>query len=221
MQSLTEIQKKLNGINPSTKILAVSKFQPAEKIRGLYQQGQRLFGENYVQEALEKQRALSDLQIQWHDIGRLQKNKVKLVLGHFSLIHSVDALELAQAIDQKAKQQNIQQAILLQLNLANEQSKGGFSEENLLDSTALLDTMAGLKNIEIHGLMTMPPLAEDPKQSRPYFQRLRKLKDQLQKRWPTLTELSMGTSSDYLVAAEEGATMVRLGTMLFGERPHQ
>ena len=214
--SLSSIQSELQKRNPQTKVLAVSKFQPENKIRELFEQGQRLFAENYAQEALEKQNALRDLSIEWHFIGHLQKNKVKLIAGKFSLIHSVDSLELAQAIDKKSGELGIRQKILLQLNLAGEETKGGFSENEFAKVAAEL---AQLKSVEIAGLMTMPPLYEDPEKTRPYFKKLSNMRDQFSSLLPDLKLLSMGTSSDYLVAAEECASLVRLGTILFGDRP--
>jgi len=208
----TEIRKR----NPSTEILAVSKFQPQEKIRDLYQQGQRKFAENYAQEALEKQEALKDLNIEWHFIGHLQKNKIKMIVGKFELIHSVDSLELAQAIDRKAADLGVEQKILLQLNLAEEATKGGFGESEF---TALIPKLAQLKAARVVGLMTMPPLFDDPEKARPFFKKLFDISHQFSAVLPDLKILSMGTSSDYLVAAEEGASLVRLGTILFGERP--
>lgn len=212
------IRAELARKNPRTEILAVSKFQPQEKIRALYEQGQRLFAENYAQEALEKQEALKDLAIQWHFIGSLQKNKVKMVVGHFEMIHSVDSLSLAQAIDRKAQELGITQKILLQLNLAEEETKGGFS---LSQFEMALPELQKLKAAAIVGLMTMPPLYEDPEKARPFFKKLSNMRDQFSSLLPNLKTLSMGTSSDYLVAAEEGATLVRLGTILFGERPRR
>jgi pyridoxal phosphate enzyme (YggS family) len=215
---------KLNELLPqigSAKLIAVSKLQPAEKVRNLYSEGQRRFGENYVQEALEKIETLKDLpEIEWHMIGHLQKNKINSILGKFHLIHSVDSLELAQAISRKCVASSISQNILLQINLAQEESKDGFDVENLLSLWPMIRT---LPNIHIMGLMTMPPLTETGEEVRHYFRELRELRDQLKQEtdpsFHPLTELSMGTSHDYPVAIEEGATMIRLGTILFGERP--
>lgn len=205
------------------KILAVSKLQPLSKIQDLYSQGQKRFGENYVQEALEKIDALQNLsEIEWHLIGHLQKNKVKFVVGKFHLIHSVDSWSLLEYLDKKCAEKNIRQNILLQVNIAEEDSKGGFSEPELL---AQWPQISSLKNVSILGLMTMPPLTESAEQVRPYFRRLRELRDSLQNKnlslLHPLSELSMGTSGDYRVAVEEGATIIRLGTILFGERPRK
>lgn len=214
--SLQAISQQLKNLNSETKILAVSKLQSTQAIRDLFSQGQRSFGENYVQEALAKQAELKDLPIDWHFIGSLQTNKVKFVVGQFSLIHSVDSLKLAQAIDKQACKLALQQKILLQVNLSFEDSKGGFSESELIMA---MPHILSLKNIELRGLMTMPPLFVDPKQARPYFAQLKKLRDSLRNKNNPMPILSMGTSSDYLVAAQEGADIVRLGSILFGARP--
>lgn len=203
------------------KVLAVSKLQSEEKIRGLYQEGQRHFGENYVQEALEKIEHLHDLKdVHWHLIGHLQKNKAKLVVGKFALIHSVDSLELAETLSRQCENKKVEQNILIQVNLAHEETKSGFDKEGLIKSWK---SLTALPHLHIFGLMTMPPLTEEGQEVRLYFRELRELKDSLTsqtdlKRHP-LTELSMGTSHDFKVAVEEGATIVRLGTILFGERP--
>ncbi len=213
IQSLTSLQKSLP---PTAKIVAVSKLQSIEKIRALFSQGQRKFAENYVQEAMEKQKTLGDLEIEWHFIGRLQKNKAKLVVGSFALIHSVDSLELAEVINRKAQEKSLEQKILIQLNLAGENTKGGFSEESF---SRLVPALAALKSIQIHGFMTMPPLFENPEETRIFFRKLYELRKFYSSYFPFLSELSMGTSSDFRVAAEEGATLIRLGSILFGERP--
>jgi len=220
-QECNDLLKKLHRTRESLKILAVSKLQTVEKMRRLYSAGHTTFAENYVQEALLKQDTLKDLDIEWHFIGSLQKNKVKLTVGKFVLIHSVDSFELARAISNHAEKINTTQKVLLQVNLAQEITKGGYSRENLLADWSQTSSLSG---IEITGLMTMPPLSDEPEDVRPYFRELKALQLELQKhssgRHP-LTELSMGTSHDYHVAIEEGATIVRLGTILFGERPRK
>lgn len=213
MSPLREIRRNL----PETcRILAVSKLQQADKIRALHAEGQTAFGENYVREVSEKQEALADLDLEWHFIGHLQKNKVRDAVGRFSLIHSVDSLELARALSRRLSSSGeASQGVLLQMNLAGELTKGGFSLAELESSWDELRQMPGL---EIRGLMTMPPLFENPEEARPYFKSLRELRDSLAPDCPSLRELSMGTTSDYHVAADEGATWVRLGTLLFGPR---
>ncbi|MNJ92792.1 hypothetical protein D3C87_104660 [compost metagenome] len=202
-------------------LVAVSKLQPASKIRHLYHEGQRIFGENYVQEALEKQELLEELpDIQWHLIGHLQKNKAKQVVGKFDLIHSVDSLELAQALSRQCATKNLEQKILIQVNLAGEDTKHGFDAETVRAHWA---DLTALPHLHILGLMSMPPLTETGEEVRPFFKELRELREELRHKCASathpMTELSMGTSHDYLVAIEEGATIVRLGTILFGERP--
>ena len=211
--SISTLQKELP---PETKIVAVSKLQSIEKIRQLFSQGQRRFAENYVQEALEKQGQLKDLEIEWHFIGRLQKNKAKSVVGNFELIHSVDSLELAEMINRKAQEKSLVQKILIQLNLDSEETKGGFSEENF---ARLVSALKALSSIQIRGFMTMPPLFENPEQTRIFFKKLYDLRKIYSSHFPFLSELSMGTSSDFRIAADEGATLIRLGSILFGERP--
>jgi pyridoxal phosphate enzyme (YggS family) len=198
------------------KVLAVSKLQSKENINYLLKQGQMDFAENYVQEALEKQdwARSKGLQIRWHFIGHLQTNKVKSIAEKFEYIHSVDSLRLLKAISVHTSSSH-KQKIFLQVNIAQEASKGGFSIEEM---PQIFAQAAQLQNLEVVGLMTMPPLCENPEDSRPHFQRLKELLIAWQKICPTLTELSMGTSGDFRVAAEEGATWVRLGTVLFGER---
>ncbi len=206
---------------PNATILAVSKLQPIEKILTLYTQGQRDFGENYVQEVLQKQHDLQSYpDLRWHLIGHLQKKKVNQIIGRFHLIHSIDSLELAEVIGKKSAAAGLQQDILLQINIANEGSKEGFSVDEL---KAQWSALVSIEGIRIRGLMTMPPLADDPEDSRPWFQALRDLLNILKNscdlnRHP-LDQLSMGTSGDWKIAITEGATIVRIGTILFGERP--
>ncbi|MGZ3775271.1 MAG: YggS family pyridoxal phosphate-dependent enzyme [Pseudobdellovibrionaceae bacterium] len=214
-----ELKTILQQCTPA-RVLAVSKLQPEEKIRALYNEGQRLFGENYVQEALEKIEHLQDLHdIEWHLIGHLQKNKAKFVVGKFALIHSVDSMELAESLNRQCEIKNISQNILIQVNLAQEETKSGFDLKKLKADWQQLTDFPRLK---IFGLMTMPPLTETGHEVRLYFRELRTLLNELRSRTNLdqhpMKELSMGTSHDYQVAIEEGATIVRLGTILFGER---
>lgn len=200
----------LKQLAPGQKILAVSKLQPEEKIRALYSQGQRDFGENYVQEALEKIEALRDLEINWHLIGPLQKNKVKFLKKNFCCIHSVDSLELAQKISEAALAADHVQSVLLQLNLSEEASKSGFRRDEFERDWPELRQLQGL---HITGLMTMPPLENEAEKNRDFFRDLKYIGNKY-----SLTEYSMGTSHDFHIALQEGATWIRLGTTLFGER---
>lgn len=215
IENYLRILEQITTINPETQVLAVSKLQSNEKIRELYNSGQRHFAENYMQEAVEKIQQLKDLKIHWHLIGHLQKNKVKFLSHHFDRIHSIDSLSIAEAINRKASETGLKQKLFLQVNFANEKSKEGFSRSGLDNC---VDSLKNLDSIEIVGVMCMPPLSENPEDSRPYFKQARELRDQLKNQFPHMQELSMGTSSDYHIAAEEGATWVRLGTVLFGER---
>ncbi len=209
------------SVGDQAQLIAVSKLQPAAAVRALADKGQKVFAENYVQEALAKIAELADPRLEWHFIGHLQRNKVKQVVGVFSLLHGVDRLELAEEIQKTAHRKGLIQKILLEVNAAGENSKSGFFVGD--DVSAFRAFAAGIRtncpNVEIRGLMTMPPLFENPELARPYFQKLRLLRDALREEIPTCVELSMGTSGDFKIALEEGATMVRLGTVLFGARP--
>lgn len=214
VSSLTDLQNKCLP----AKVLAVSKLQSDESIRALYKQGQRDFAENYVQEFTAKVESLKDLNILWHFIGHLQKNKVKAVVGRVELIHSVDSMELAKILDFQAEKLGLRQKVLIQVNLANEVTKGGFSKNEIVRLWPLL---VSFPHLSLNGLMTMPPLAE-PGLVRPFFKELKELfmvlKSMTSSHHP-FQELSMGTSGDFEVALSEGATIVRIGTILFGERP--
>lgn len=215
---IAEACARSNRDPSSVKIVAVSKLQPSIKIRELHRQGQLVFGENYVQELVGKMDELKELPLQWHLIGSLQRNKVKLVSGKCDLIHSVDSPSLATNLDQRASDNGIVENVLLQVNLAGETSKDGFSPEKIQD---IWPDLSRLSHLRIHGLMTMPPLQNNPEENRVHFRGLRELLTKLRAtaKGHPMTELSMGTSHDFEVAVEEGATYVRLGTVLFGERP--
>lgn len=218
---LEKVTQSRTGQQPPALLLAVSKMQPVEKIQWLYEKGQIDFGENYVQEALKKidHFRTATPKIQWHLIGHLQKNKVKSVVGLFELIHSVDSVELAEKINLEMGKKNPghKQKILLQINQGAEDSKTGFTEDSLELNWPRIKKM---ESIEVHGLMSLPPLHENPEQTRPYFKKLKKDLQRLQndRGQHPLNQLSMGTSQDFLIAIEEGATIVRVGTLLFGER---
>ena len=200
----------LQNLSENQKILAVSKLQPIEKIQELYAQGQYDFAENYVQEALEKIETLKHLKINWHLIGPIQKNKVKYLKTNFAYIHSIDSFELAVKVSEAASGQNHVQKCFIQINLSGEGSKSGFSAETFEQNWTELKKLTGLN---IVGLMTMPPLENNPEKNRVFFKKLKYIGNKL-----GLNEFSMGTSHDYQIALEEGATWIRLGTMLFGER---
>ena len=206
-----------SGRNPrDVRLIAVTKTVEPGRIRQLYNAGHREFGENRLQEALPKMAELPADSL-WHFIGRIQKNKLRRIVTDFSLIHSVDSLEIAVKMDSIATEYGLQARILLQTNLAGEATKGGFGEASLKNA---LPDILGLAGLRVEGLMCIPPFVEDPEASRGYFQRMRTLRDELQVACShPLPELSMGMSNDYLVAVEEGATFVRVGSSLFGARP--
>lgn len=198
-------------------LVAVSKLHLAADIKSLYDEGQIDFGENYVQESLGKQELLAELPIRWHFIGGLQSNKAKSVAGNFELVHSVDSLKLAKKLAAKAHERGIVQKVLIQASLAGELQKSGVEEDGL---TELVEMAHGLDGLSVHGLMTLPPFFDDPEGARPYFARLRELRDTVEKRLGiTLPHLSMGMTGDFVPAVEEGATLVRIGTRIFGARP--
>jgi pyridoxal phosphate enzyme (YggS family) len=197
------------------RLVAVSKTMAADRVRELMTAGHRLFGENRVQEALEK---ISDLGSgpEWHFIGHLQKNKVRHVIGQFSLIHSVDSRELALALDRRSGAEGRVQPVLLQVDQAGEITKHGIRPDEL---SALASEVERCGNLDLCGLMSIPPQEDDPKNSRRWFAGLRELRDRLTPELGrVLPELSMGMSDSYQVAVEEGATLVRVGTALFGTR---
>lgn len=180
--------------------------------------GQTLFGENYIQESLEKIEAISSDIISWHFIGHLQSNKAKFAVKVFDLIHTVDSLKLAKEINRQAEKINKTQQILVQVNISKEGSKSGIYEENAIE---LIEIMSTLPNVSIKGLMTMPPYYDDPDNARPYFASLKRLSEKVKKEnipRVEMKELSMGMTGDFETAIQEGATLVRIGTAIFGER---
>lgn len=207
------------GRDPAeVRLIAVSKTVGVELIREAITAGHRLFGENYLQEAKDKIAALGP-GVSWHFVGHLQSRKAKAVVELFDLIHSVDRLNLAQALEKAAALLGKVQEILIQVNLAGEASKSGAAPEA---TPELLREIAGLPHLKVAGLMTMPPWFDEPERVRPYFRALRELRDRLREQCivdSPLTELSMGMSGDYEVAVEEGGTLVRVGTGIFGARP--
>jgi pyridoxal phosphate enzyme (YggS family) len=202
----------------SVTLVAVSKTFPLSSIREAYAVGQRVFGENRVQEALDKIGASTDLAIEWHLLGHLQSNKVRKAAPAFAMIQAVDSVELLRKIDAAAAEAGTVPEVLIQVDLAGESTKFGTPPD---DVPRLFDAAGACRAARLVGLMTLPPAPETPEDARPWFRRLRELKD----RWlasgvpaPMLRELSMGMSGDFEVAVEEGATLVRVGTAIFGER---
>lgn len=196
-------------------LIAVSKTFSAEDVQAAFSAGQIHFGENRLQEAEVKIPMLPSA-LQWHYIGQLQRNKVRKVMPLFCIIHSIDSLRLAQYTNELAREVGLFPRVFLQVNLAAEMSKGGFSAEQLTESW---DALLTLDRLEIQGLMTVPPISADPEKSRSWFAQLRDLRDQLQSNsGVAMPALSMGMSDDYCIAIEEGATHVRVGSAIFGGR---
>ena len=200
-------------------LIAVSKTKPESMVEEAYSVGQRDFGENKVQEICRKIEVLPQ-DIRWHMIGHLQRNKVRQVVGKACMIHSVDSLRLAEAISQEAVKQDSIVPVLIEVNVAQEESKFGVTTE---ETIALIEAAAKLPHISIRGLMTIAPLVEDPEENRPIFRKLKQLSVDIAAKNinnVTMSVLSMGMTNDYEVAIEEGATMVRVGTGIFGERDY-
>ena len=214
-QRLEQLRKELNTDGPKgPTLVAVSKTVEASVIRTAYEAGQRDFGENRVQDLLAKMDELAEFSdIRWHFIGRLQRNKVRKILGRVQLIHSVSSLRLAQAISRIAVEENIKEAkILLEVNVSGEESKAGFTADQLRDQLA---EMRALPNLSIEGLMTMAPFVNDKKVLQECFKGLHTLGEELSRDFGIGKELSMGMSNDYAVAIAEGATLVRIGSRIF------
>ena len=198
-------------------LIAVSKTKPVEMLQEIYDQNIRNFGENKVQEMCDKMEVLPK-DIKWHMIGHLQTNKIKYIIGKTELIHSVDSLHLAQEISKQAVKHDVQTDILIEINIANEQTKFGIDAG---DTIQLVREIAALPNIHIKGLMTIAPFVVNPEDNRLYFRRIHQLSVDITKENidnVNMDILSMGMTGDYMVAIEEGATMVRVGTGIFGER---
>jgi len=199
--------------------MAVSKTVPEPLIIEAIEAGIRIIGENYVQEAEQKIKKLKNNvpdTVSWHMIGHLQKNKVRKAVQLFDVIETVDSIELAKKIDKVAEEMGKYQRVLVQVKLSDEPTKFGVPEFEL---ERLLDAISNLGHIRVEGLMLMPPYFDDPEKTRPYFRRLRQLKEELHKKgFSFLKELSMGMSHDFEVAVQEGATIVRIGTAIFGPR---
>lgn len=214
------IEKAASGVRRGVKeinLVAVTKGVNAERIIEAAGLGVNAFGENYAQEFRDKRDFVEKAmgrKVEWHFIGRLQKNKVKYLDG-ISLIHSLDNASVAQEINKRAEKIGTNVPVLIQVNIGEEEVKGGIKSRRVDDFLAELSSFL---RIEVNGLMTMPPFFDNPEMARPYFRKLRELRDRLQERFPNLKELSMGMSGDFEVAIEEGATIVRIGTAIFGSR---
>jgi pyridoxal phosphate enzyme (YggS family) len=204
----------IGGWTHPVRIVAVTKTHGPEAVRAAVAAGLSDIGENRVQEAMEKQDVLAGVRADWHLIGTLQRNKARHAVGRFALIHSVDRLDLAAELDRRAAEGS-RQAVLVQVNCSDEPQKGGVEPGGV---PALLEALGRFARLEVRGLMTMSALTDDVAEQRRAFRRLRELRDAGERSGQRLPELSMGMSGDFPVAVEEGATMIRIGTLLFGER---
>jgi PLP dependent protein len=226
LDNIKDIYRKISsaairsGRNPfDVTLVAVTKTVDAGKIKEAVGLGLRVFGENRVREAQGKieqcREQCADCQVEWHMIGHLQKNKAKTAVRLFDLIHSIDSIGLAEEVNTWALKEDKVQKVLVEVKLSEEETKHGVSKENLM---GLIGAAADMKNLKLKGLMTIPPFFDDPEMARPFFRELRELRDNAEKKGYTLPELSMGMTNDFEVAILEGATMVRIGTGIFGER---
>ena len=225
-ENYLEVQKKIDdacaacGRNKDeVTLIAVSKTKPVSMLMEAYEAGARIFGENKVQEILEKYDQMPS-DVKWHMIGHLQRNKVKYIIDKVAMIHSVDSLRLAQTIEQEAAKKNIVMPILIEVNVAGEESKYGLKAE---ETEAFIEEIKTYRHIQVCGLMTIAPYVENPEDNREVFRQLKKLSvdiDAKKHNNITMSVLSMGMTGDYLTAVSEGATMVRVGTGIFGERSY-
>jgi pyridoxal phosphate enzyme (YggS family) len=214
-EQIAHAAAKAGSVADEVALVAITKTHPADKVREAIEAGQTLFGESRVQEARAKIPELPS-NLRWHFVGHLQKNKIRHALPLFELIHGVDSLALAQDMNRIAEEEGMHPRVLLEVNVTGEGSKFGFSSDKLREQ---MEELLALPRLSILGLMTIPPLAEEGEASRKYFVRLRELRDRLQTDFRVdLAQLSMGMTQDFSVAVEEGATLVRVGTAIFGER---
>ena len=226
-ENLEQVRKNIDeacrmaGRDPKeVTLIAVSKTKPVSMLKEAYDAGARCFGENKVQEIMDKHPQLPE-DIQWHMIGHLQRNKVKYIVDKVSMIHSVDSLRLAQTIEQEAAKHNVCVPVLLEVNVAQEESKFGLKMDEVLP---LIERIAEFPHIKVCGLMTIAPFVENAEENRMFFRQLKKLSVDIEAKNinnVSMSVLSMGMTGDYQVAVQEGATMVRVGTGIFGERNYE
>ena len=215
---IKEAAKSVGRDPGDIRLVAVTKRVEPERIKQALTLGFNRFGENYAQEFRDKSKILeneAEGAIEWHFIGQLQKNKVKYVVGNVELIHSLDSLSVAREINKRAETMEIRVPVLIEVDTSGEESKGGIAPSQLRD---FLNELSALYSIEVCGLMTMPPYFNDVEMARPYFSRLREIRDGLLPEFPQLKDLSMGMSGDFEIAIEEGATIIRVGSAIFGDR---
>lgn len=216
-ENIAKACKKAGRDRSEVTLIAVSKTKPVSMLQEIYDENIRHFGENKVQELCDKIEQMPQ-DIRWHMIGHLQRNKVKYIVGKVALIHSVDTYRLAEEINIQAKKKNVVVPILVEVNIAEEESKFGTSAE---DAMLLVSEIAQLENVQVKGLMTIAPYVENPEDNRAYFRKIKQLSVDIRNKNidnVSMEILSMGMTGDYMVAIEEGATMVRVGTGIFGER---
>ncbi|MDL1911222.1 YggS family pyridoxal phosphate-dependent enzyme [Chloroflexi bacterium CFX6] len=224
LDQIASAARKSGRAPEEVRLVVVTKSQPLEIVQAAIEAGVRILGENYPEEGVTKIQSLPPQSgVEWHMIGHVQSRKARLVAEHFELLHSLDSLKLARRLDRLAAERNRALPVLLEFNVGGEESKSGWDASDDARWDALLpevESILGLPSLRVRGLMTMPPLETDPEDSRRFFLRLRLLRDRLALIFPRADwrELSMGTSADYTVAVEEGATLVRVGTAIVGAR---
>jgi pyridoxal phosphate enzyme (YggS family) len=224
LDQIAAAARKSSRLPEDVRLVVVTKAQPLEVVQAALEAGVRILGENYPEEAVTKIQALAaQTGVEWHMIGHVQSRKARLVADHFALLHSLDSLKLARRIDRFAAEREHVLPVLLEFNVGGEETKAGWdaADESKWNSfLPEIEELLALTHLQVRGLMTMPPLETDPEDSRRFFQQLRQLRDRLASQFPQADwrELSMGTSADYPVAVEEGATLVRVGTAIVGAR---
>lgn len=227
LDQIAAAAQKSNRSAKDVRLVVVTKSQPLDVAQAAIAAGAAILGENYPEEAVTKIQSLGEQSgVEWHMIGHVQSRKARLVAEHFALLHSLDSLKLAQRLDRFAGEFGRVLPVLLEFNVGGEESKSGWNASQEAQWNALLPEVSAildLPNLRVHGLMTMPPLETDPQEARRFFQQLRRLRDHLAAQFPGVDwrELSMGTSADYRVAVEEGATLVRVGTAIVGARKYK
>ncbi|MCP3924632.1 MAG: YggS family pyridoxal phosphate-dependent enzyme [Desulfobacterales bacterium] len=215
---LIDTAKKCGRDHDSVKLVAVSKKMSQERVRVAIESGAKILGENYIQEAREKIEALKEYDVSWHFIGHLQSNKAKYAVKIFDMIHTVDSVKLAKEIDKQAKKIDKIQEILIQINISEEESKSGVSADKTIQ---IIKEISRFDNIRIKGLMGMPPYYDNPEMAKPYFVRMKEIQGMIEAEkieGVLMDELSMGMTGDFEVAIQEGSTLVRIGTAIFGAR---
>lgn len=224
LERIANAERRAGRIPGSTRLVVVTKSQPREVVEAVIEAGVKILGENYPEEAVEKIKSINAPGAEWHMIGHVQSRKADLIPSNFKLMHSLDSLKLAQRLDRYAGEAGVCLPVLLEFNVGDEESKFGWTAREEMGWGKLLpeiDMVLKLPHLKVRGLMTMPPFFEEPEPARPYFKKIRRLRDFLANSlsgadW---SELSMGTSADFEAAVEEGATLVRVGTAIVGPRP--